>query len=82
MATEPLGPAKPFSFLVWKKTGSGKSAFISSLVGRNVTDKGDGIRALEESIKVSVWDTPGLYDDSGKSKSYLRNVSLLLKDYN
>ena len=89
------------SILVSGKTGIGKSALINSLAGAEVSkvkdagdancDLGRGTTELkEECVKlhgkvVSLWDSPGLQDETGADKKYVdamyeqcRDVDLIL----
>ena len=70
--------------LVTGKTGTGKSALINGLIGRNVTKEGDTldpttarveqIKQMVHGISMSVFDSPGLQDGTSREHEYLQDM--------
>ncbi len=67
------------------KTGTGKSAIVNSITGRQITEEGDTLKpqttTIECTIKqvgdvqLKVWDSPGLQDGTKNEKDYVREIS-------
>lgn len=78
--------AKEISILIIGKTGTGKSTLVNGLIGQEVAEVYFGlttsgvsikVEAYERKIegaKVTVYDSPGLQDGSGKEESYLEEL--------
>ena len=75
---------KSIPILVTGKTGTGKSALINGLIGKNVTEEGDTldpttskveqIKQMVHGISMSIFDSPGLQDGTKKEDEYLRDM--------
>ena len=71
------------------KTGTGKSALVNSLVGKEVSAEGNSLNPVTTQICeymcklddtcINVWDSPGLQDGYGRENEYLRGIVRLSK---
>lgn len=73
------------SYLVVGKTGVGKTSLINSVAGSEVAEEGEeldrgtfNIESYEveyDKTTIRFWDTPGLFDMTKKSLSYMEKIS-------
>ena len=79
-----------FGIIVIGETGSGKSALVNNLVGKDVVEEGNDLESktaticnhnmIVEGVPVSLYDTPGLDGSHGdRDASYLRDIERILK---
>ena len=83
---------KEISMLFTGKTGAGKSSLINSLIGQPVAMvemgvQGKGVTQSVEcysenidGVRVTVYDSPGLQDGSGRDEQYLEEMHKKCKD--
>ncbi len=84
-----LRTGKSIDVLICGKTGCGKSTLVNGMMGVEVMKKeaaneGDELgyctskvkpyKETKDRIDITVWDTPGLMDGTGKEKSYLKDI--------
>ena len=70
--------------MITGKTGSGKTALINGLVGKEVGKEGEGYGSMTPHIEakeltcegalVKIWDTPGLQDGTDDEDRYLQEM--------
>ena len=71
--------------LITGRTGTGKSTLVNALVGKKLADTGSDLNVntkyvtgykmeTNEGMKVVVWDSPGLEDNSDDEDRYLREM--------
>ena len=84
MAAKPKPNSRLVSFLVVGKTGVGKSSLINSVAGKEVAEEGEDLdigtyniesyEVTHESATIRLWDTPGLFDMTKRSDSYMDQI--------
>lgn len=72
------------NILVTGKTGTGKSSLINGIIGEEVAPEGStlnpetsevtGYPFKLHEVDVTVWDSPGLQDGTGKEKEYIQDM--------
>lgn len=78
------------SIFVSGKTGGGKSALVNALLGGKFAEEGAGpdpmtagvtpyIKTIK-SIRVTIWDSPGLQDGTGNEERYLADIKAKCMD--
>ena len=71
--------------LITGRTGTGKSTLVNALVGKRMADTGSDLQintkyvtsyeaTTNEGMKIVVWDSPGLEDNSEDEERYLREM--------
>ena len=70
--------------MITGKTGSGKSSLINGLIGKKVSEEGDGLDRITATVEpkevtcegtvVKIWDTPGLQDGTDEEDRYLQEM--------
>ena len=71
------------------KTGAGKSTLLNTFLGFDCFDEGESFdpvtthvkeyKYTKNGVKISVWDCPGLQDNSGKEDQYLEELKVKTK---
>ena len=77
--------ARPIRILVTGKTGTGKSALINGLIGKNMSKEGESLRPetskvegfqrIVNGVPMKVFDSPGLQDGTENEKEYIEDMS-------
>ena len=70
--------------MITGKTGSGKSSLINGLIGKKVSEEGEGLYRATTQVEpkeltcegtlVKIWDTPGLQDGTDDEDRYLQEM--------
>ena len=89
LGSEPAEPAS-VKILVLGRTGSGKSTLINNILGRKIASVGhrpypetNTVSVYQEvvhGVRVTVCDTPGLGDASGKEDEYMKKIKASCDD--
>ena len=77
--------ARPIHILITGKTGTGKSALINGLIGKNVSKEGETLKPetteveyfqrIVNGVPIKVFDSPGLQDGTDNEKEYIQDMS-------
>lgn len=76
--------SKSVSIMITGKTGVGKSTLVNTLVGQEVAKEGRDLSHCStkveshskkvEDVDLTVWDSPGLQDETQKEAEYLQDI--------
>lgn len=79
-----LKESNSLTIMVIGKTGTGKTSLMNGLLGMRLGEEGDTLNpgttevnkfsAEIEGVAVTVWDTSGLQDGTGKDDEYLQQI--------
>ena len=77
--------ARPLVILITGKTGTGKSALINGLIGKEVAKEGEDLKPetsevehfqrIVNGVPMKVFDSPGLQDGTERETEYLQDMS-------